>query len=211
MEYQTGDILEGTVSKITNFGAFISLPNGQSGLVHISEVSDNYVKDINDYLSVGQHVKVIVTNVEDDKIDLSIKRANPQEKSEETLVSGIDAKYQVGDVVEGTVTGIAKFGAFIDLPGGVRGLAHISEISDDYVKNINNYLSIGQKVKAMVIGLDKDKTSLSIKQADPDNQIKSAAAGTGLNKERFEQQLSKCLREGNINSQLSQDRLDRFC
>ena len=211
MEYQIDDILEGTVGKITDFGAFINLPNGQSGLVHISEVSNNYVKDINDYLSVGQNVKVVVTNIEGDKIDLSMKKAAPKKESDECFISGVDAKYQVGDIVEGTVTGIAKFGAFIDLPGGVRGLAHISEISDDYVKNINNYLSIGQKVKVVIIGLDKEKTSLSIKQASPDNQLKNISAGIGLDKNRFERELSKCLKEGNINSQLSQDRLDRFC
>ena len=208
MEYQINDTLEGKVRRITDFGAFIDLPDNNTGLVHISEISNNYVQDVNDYLSVGQNVKVMVTNIDGDKIDLSIKKANPQEEASEPLVSGIDAKYQVGDIVEGTVTGIAKFGAFVDLPGGVRGLVHISEVSDDYVKNINNYLSIGQKVKVMIIGLEGEKTALSIKQADPDHQLRNVAAGQS--QENLDRMISKALKDGNTAGEMSSKWTDRW-
>ncbi|MTD32173.1 S1 domain-containing RNA-binding protein [Planomicrobium sp. YIM 101495] len=79
MSIEVGSKLEGKVTGITNFGAFVQLPSGQTGLVHISEVADNYVKDINDHLKVGEMVEVKVMNVEaDGKIGLSIRKAKPQ-------------------------------------------------------------------------------------------------------------------------------------
>lgn len=74
---------------------------------------------------------------------------------------------KVGNVVEGTVTGITNFGAFVQLPEGETGLVHISEVSDDYVKDINNYLKKNQKVKVKVLSVEKGKISLSIRQAKP--------------------------------------------
>lgn len=78
MDIQVGSLLEGKVSSITNFGAFISLEDGKSGLVHISEVSNTFVNDVHDFLQVGQTVKVKVLSAENGKINLSIKRAQPQ-------------------------------------------------------------------------------------------------------------------------------------
>ncbi|NLM24888.1 MAG: RNA-binding protein S1 [Firmicutes bacterium] len=78
MSIDVGSIVEGKVTGITNFGAFVELSNGQTGLVHISEVADAYVKDINDYLKQDDTVKVKVINIDDGKIGLSIKQANPQ-------------------------------------------------------------------------------------------------------------------------------------
>ena len=80
MEPQVGTILEGTVSKITRFGAFVSLENHKSGLVHISEIANTYVNDVHDFLQEGQTVKVIVVSVENGKINLSIKKALPKEE-----------------------------------------------------------------------------------------------------------------------------------
>lgn len=82
MQLTVGEILEGKVSGITKFGAFVSLPDGQSGLVHISEIANSYVNDVNDHVSVGQTVKVKVIGINDGKINLSIKKAEPMQRPE---------------------------------------------------------------------------------------------------------------------------------
>ena len=118
-------------------------------------------------------------------------------------------KYQLKDIVEGTVSGIAKFGAFVDLPDGTRGLVHISEISDDYVKNIGDYLSMGQKVKVMIINHDGERTALSIKQAGPENQLDNVGGGKSEN-QNFERMMKNYLRDsGDVIREL-EGRADRF-
>lgn len=104
-------------------------------------------------------------------------------------------KYQLNDVVEGTVSGIANFGAFIDLPDGTRGLVYISEISDDYVKNIGNYLSVGQKVKVAIIEQNEEKgrIALSIRKANPDNKFADVSGGQSGNR-NFEKMMKNYLR-----------------
>lgn len=108
---------------------------------------------------------------------------------------------EVGKVVEGVVTGITNFGAFIQLEKGKTGLVHISEISSNYVKDINNYLKDKDKVKVKILAIDKDgKISLSIKQAQPKRSTKSPYQWNGneqtqLNGESFEDQLSKFLKD----------------
>ena len=115
-------------------------------------------------------------------------------------------KYQLKDIVEGTVSGIAKFGAFVDLPDGTRGLVHISEISDDYVKNIGDYLSMGQKVKVMIINHDGERTALSIKQAGPENQLDNVGGG----KSNFERMMKNYLRDSGDVIRDLEGRADRF-
>lgn len=102
-------------------------------------------------------------------------------------------KYQLNEIIQGTVTAIKNFGAFIKLPDGNTGLVHISEISDDYVKNISNYLSIGQKVKVMIIGFKDSKISLSIRKANPENKLKNVSGGN----KNFEHMMKDYLRNSN--------------
>lgn len=108
---------------------------------------------------------------------------------------------EVGKVVEGVVTGITKFGAFVDLPGKVRGLVHISEVSSDYVRDVNDFLKINDRVKVKVLSVDgKGKVGLSIRQAIETNkhvkkQSKVAASAT------FEDKLSKFLKESDERQQ----------
>ena len=92
MEFAVGAILEGKVTGITKFGAFVALPGGKSGLVHISNISDSYVSDINEFLTVGQEVKVKITNVDYDKkrISLSIREALTEEVDYDAEVQGLD-------------------------------------------------------------------------------------------------------------------------
>ncbi len=97
MELELGKIVDGKVSGITNFGAFIELPEGKSGLVHISEVSKDYVKDINDHLKVGDSVRVKITNIDPNgKIGLSIKKAQEEERKQKYVFSGVPAEFSFG-------------------------------------------------------------------------------------------------------------------
>lgn len=182
MNYKVDDVLEGTVVEIRDIGAFVELSNGLRGLVHISEISNNYVTNVSDYLYVGQKVKVKIIGLKDNKISLSISKASNNNCCEQ---------YQINDIVEGIVSGISDFGAFVDLPDGSRGLIHISEVSDEYVKNINNYLSIGQKVKVMIIDKNNNKIALSVRRADP----KLAKVAGGRGDQRFEKMVEHFLKQ----------------
>ncbi len=94
MDLELGKIVDGKVSGITNFGAFIELPEGKSGLVHISEVSKDYVKDINEHLKVGDSVRVKITNIDPNgKIGLSIKKAQEEERKKKYVFSGVPAEF----------------------------------------------------------------------------------------------------------------------
>ena len=181
--YEIDETVEGTVVEIRDIGAFVELPNKMRGLVHISEVSDDYVINVSDYLSVRQKIKVKIIGNDNNKIALSIRKVNDKSYCE---------KYQVNDIVEGTVSGISDFGAFVDLPGGSRGLVHISEISDDYVKNVNNYLSIGQKVKVMIIDKNNNKIALSVRRADP--KLAKVSGGRSLDP-HFDKMLERFLKQ----------------
>ena len=180
-DYKIDDVIEGTVVEIRDIGAFVELPNGLRGLVHISEVSNNYVTNVSDYLYVGQKVKVKIIGLKDNKISLSISKAD----------NNCCEQYQINDIVEGIVSGISDFGAFVDLPDGSRGLVHISEVSDEYVKNINNYLSIGQKIKVMIIDKNNNKIALSVRRADP----KLAKVSGGKSDQRFEKMVEHFLKQ----------------
>lgn len=149
---RAGIIVTGRVNNIKNFGAFVELPNGQTGLIHISEISYQYVKDINEILSIGQKIRVKILRVEDNKIELSLKQAQP-------------IKLRIGTIVEGRVKNIVNFGAFVELPNGQTGFVHISKISSSYVKDIHSFLSVGQKVQVEILSVEDSKIELSLKQA----------------------------------------------
>ncbi len=156
-----GDRIEGTVSRIVEFGAFVDL-GGVDGLIHISEMSWGRVKKVTDVLKVGDKVTVTVLDVnpEKGKISLSLKdlNADPWNTAAE--------KYAVGNVVAGKVVRMVPFGAFIELEEGVDGLVHISQIAYKHVEKPEDELTVGQEIQAKVTELDLDnkKISLSIKE-----------------------------------------------
>lgn len=156
-----GDKIDGKVSRIVDFGAFVDL-GGVDGLIHISEMSWGRVKKVTDVLSVGDAVTVTVLDVnpEKGKISLSLKDLNADPwKDAET-------KYAVGNVVSGKVVRMVPFGAFVELEEGVDGLVHISQIAYKHVEKPEDELSIGQEIQAKVTELDlaAKKISLSIKE-----------------------------------------------
>ena len=153
-----GDVVEGTVKNVTDFGAFIDL-GGVDGLLHISEMSWGRVENPKKVFTVGQTVKVFVKSISDTKIALSMKfdDANPWNNASE--------RFAVGNVVKGTVARMTEFGAFIELAPGVDALLHVSQISKDHVEKPADVLKIGQEVEAKVVDFNEDekKISLSIK------------------------------------------------
>lgn len=153
-----GMTVEGTVKNVTDFGAFIDL-GGADGLLHISEMSWGRVENPKKVFKVGDVVKVLIKDIQGEKIALSLKfaDANPWIKAAE--------KYALETIVTGKVARMTDFGAFVELEPGVDALLHVSQISRDHVEKPSDVLKVGQEVTAKVVDFNNDdkKISLSIK------------------------------------------------
>ena len=156
-----GDTVEGRVKNVTDFGAFIDL-GGADGLLHISEMSWGRVENPKKVLKVGDTLKVLIKDIQGEKIALSLKfpETNP-------WLTAAD-KYAVGNVVEGKVARMTDFGAFVELEPGVDALLHVSQISRDHVDKPSDVLSYGQVITAKVVDFNEEsqKISLSMKALD---------------------------------------------
>ncbi|MDO5724695.1 MAG: bifunctional 4-hydroxy-3-methylbut-2-enyl diphosphate reductase/30S ribosomal protein S1 [Tissierellia bacterium] len=159
-----GDIVEGIVRRITNFGAFVDI-GGIDGLVHITEIAWNRVNKVSDVLSPNDKisVKVLKVDPENDRISLSLKQT-----MKEPWVDFIE-NYEVGDILTGKVINLLSFGAFVRLDCGVDGLLHVSQIANEHVEKPSDVLEIGEEVMIKIIGINRDKRkiSLSIKELLP--------------------------------------------
>ena len=155
---KVGDVIEGTVKNVTDFGAFIDL-GGVDGLLHISEMSWGRVENPKKVFTVGQTVRVFIKNITDTKIALSMKF------EDENPWNGATEKYAVGNVVKGKVARMTDFGAFVELAPGVDALLHVSQISQEHVEKPSDVLKIGQEVEAKIVDFNEEekKISLSIK------------------------------------------------
>lgn len=155
---KVGDVIEGTVKNVTDFGAFIDL-GGVDGLLHISEMSWGRVENPKKVFTVGQQVRVFIKNITDTKIALSMKF------EDENPWNGAAEKYAVGNVVKGKVARMTDFGAFVELAPGVDALLHVSQISQEHVEKPSDVLKIGQEVEAKIVDFNEEdkKISLSIK------------------------------------------------
>ncbi|MBS3740149.1 polyribonucleotide nucleotidyltransferase [Candidatus Bipolaricaulota bacterium] len=142
-EVEPGEEFVGEVVRVEDFGAFVQLPNKSEGLVHVSKLSDGYVDNVKDITSVGEEMRVKVIG-HDDQGRLDLKRAAPE--SEEAL--------EVGDTTDAEITKTTDFGAFVETPGGETGLIHISELSRDYVKSVDDVVQPEDKVKVKLINID---------------------------------------------------------
>ncbi len=171
-----GDIIEGTVKNVTDFGAFIDL-GGVDGLLHISEMSWGHVDNPKKLYHVDDKVKVFIKNINGHKIALSCKfdDANPW--------NGASEKYAVGSIVTGTVARMTDFGAFIELEPGIDALLHVSQISRDHVEKPSDVLKTGMEVTAQVVELreNEHKISLSIKAMDQNEDNAEAETVEGDN------------------------------
>lgn len=168
-----GEVRDGTVSSVVNFGAFVDL-GGMDGLVHVSELSWQHVNHPSELVKVGDEVKVKVLEVDRDRERISLSIRQTTEDPWDVFAND----NEVGDVVEGTVTKTVPFGAFVSVADGVEGLVHVSEIAVHRVESPELELSIGQKVQVKITEKDDERrrVSLSIKQALPDYKERTAAA-----------------------------------
>ena len=153
-----GDVVEGVVKNVTDFGAFIDI-GGADGLLHISEMSWGRVENPKKVFKVGDKVKVFIKDINGTKIALSLKfeDANPWKDAAE--------KYAVGNVVTGRVARMTDFGAFVELEPGVDALLHVSQISKEHIEKPSDVLKVGDEVTAKVVDFNEadKKISLSVK------------------------------------------------
>ena len=153
-----GDVVEGVVKNVTDFGAFIDI-GGADGLLHISEMSWGRVENPKKVFKVGDKVKVFIKDIDGTKIALSLKfeDANPWKDAAE--------KYAVGNVVTGRVARMTDFGAFVELEPGVDALLHVSQISKEHIEKPSDVLKVGDEVTAKVVDFNEadKKISLSVK------------------------------------------------
>ena len=163
-----GDVIEGKVARLTNFGAFIDI-GGVDGLVHVSELSHEHVKSPEDVVSIGDQVKVKVKSVDKDseRISLSIKDTLP------SPFESLRGEVNEGEEIEGKVVRLTSFGAFVEIKPGVQGLVHISEISHSHIGTPGEVLEPGQvvSVKILSVDIDNERISLSIKATLPDENV----------------------------------------
>ncbi|MBE5832910.1 MAG: 30S ribosomal protein S1 [Butyrivibrio sp.] len=155
---KAGDVVDGTVKNVTDFGAFIDL-GGADGLLHISEMSWGRVESPKKVFKIGDTVKVLVKSIDGNKIALSRKFDDENPWKDAT------SKYAVGNIVKGKVARMTDFGAFIELEPGIDALLHVSQIAKEHVEKPADVLKVGQEVEAKIVDFNEDekKISLSIK------------------------------------------------
>ncbi len=161
-----GDVMEGTVKNITDFGVFVDL-GGVDGLLHITDLSWGRVNHPSEVVQLDQKITVKVLDYDKERQRISIGLKQLQSHPWE----GVEGKYPVGAKVRGRVVSIARYGAFVELERGLEGLVHISEMSwTQHVKHPSAILSVGDEVDVVVLNIDKEnrKISLGLKQVDPD-------------------------------------------
>ncbi|MGZ4122078.1 MAG: 30S ribosomal protein S1 [Tumebacillaceae bacterium] len=184
-DIQVGQVLTGTVQRLTNFGAFVDL-GGVDGLVHISEMAHHRVETPGDVVKEGDTVQVKVLKVDPSagRVSLSIKQATKGPWGD------VAQKFHTGDIVTGTVKRLVSFGAFVELLPGVEGLVHISQIANRHVATADEALEIGQEVKVKVLDVNEaeQRISLSIREVEGDRQRREVEKYTKQNNNQYEDQ-----------------------
>ena len=169
---KAGDVVDGTVKNVTDFGAFIDL-GGADGLLHISEMSWGRVESPKKAFKIGDTVKVLVKSIDGSKIALSRKFDNENPWKDATV------KYAVGNVVTGKVARMTDFGAFVELEPGIDALLHVSQIAKEHVEKPADVLKVGQEVEAKIVDFNEEekKISLSIKAMFAPEKEEEAESG----------------------------------
>jgi small subunit ribosomal protein S1 len=152
-----GDVVDGQISNIVDFGAFVDLA-GMDGLIHISELSWSHVNHPSEVLEIGQDVKVKVLDIDRERQRISLGLKQTQSDPWQQVLD----TYNEGDEVEGKVTKVVTFGAFVEILPGVEGLVHISELAQHHVENPREVVSQGDEVKAKIIEVDGERRRLSL-------------------------------------------------
>jgi len=161
-ELTVGDVVEGVVTGVIDFGAFVNV-DGIEGLIHISEISWERVDNPRNYVKVGENVKAKIIAIDKDRLSLSLKQM-----SEDPWLEQVKA-FKKGDSVEGKVTRITPFGAFVQLSPSVEALVHVSEMSDDEAVDPEKLFQLNEKKEFKVLDIDTEnrKIALSLKEAKP--------------------------------------------
>lgn len=172
-QYKVGNVIEGAVTAVTDFGVFVEFGENLEGLVHISEIAWQRIDDPRTIIKVGERIKAQIIKIENSKIFLSIKSLITDPWKE------ITKKYNVGDIVEGKVLKVNPFGLFVELDADIHGLAHISELSSKQVGDPHEIAQPGQVLKFMILSIEpkEHRLGLSIKaigkkKREPDASIK---------------------------------------
>lgn len=174
------DIIEWVISWILSYGLFVTF-DWLEGLVHVSEIDWGHVTNPSKFAKVGMKVKVKVIWLDSEKISLSIKRL--KENPWETLAK----KYKLNDTITAPISRISKFGAFMDLEGGIQGLIHLSEISHGVVKDIRDHIKVGEEVTAKIINFEPEKKRIGLSL----KALQEAPAETETSKEEKKEDKSE--------------------
>ncbi len=168
---KVGDIVEGVVTGVIDFGAFVNV-DGIEGLVHISEISWERVDNPRNYIKVGETIKAKIIGIDKDRLSLSVKQM-----TEDPWLDQVKA-FKKGEVVEGKVTRITPFGAFVQLSPSVEALVHVSEMSDDETVDPEKLFQLNEKKQFKVLDIDTEnrKIALSLKEAKAKAKPKAAPA-----------------------------------
>ncbi len=172
-----GDVVEGQISNIVDFGAFVDL-DGMDGLIHISELSWSHVNHPSEVLEIGQTVKVKVLDIDRDRQRISLGLKQTQTDPWQQVLD----TYGENDVVEGRVTKVVTFGAFVEILPGVEGLVHISELAQHHVENPREVVSQGDLVNVKIIEVDAERRrlSLSLKRVEEGDETRPPIEGGEL-------------------------------
>ncbi len=170
---EPGQVVEGKISNIVDFGAFVDL-EGIDGLIHISELSWSHVNHPSEVVAIGDTVRIKVLDIDRDRQRISLGLKQTQEDPWQRVIN----THRGGDVLEGTVTKVVAFGAFVEILPGVEGLVHISELADHHVENPSEVVEPGSKLNVKILEIDEERRrlSLSIKRVEGQNM---AMAGLG--------------------------------
>lgn len=164
---EEGQVIEGVVQRITNFGAFVDI-GGVDGLVHISQLAHEHVEATSDVVSEGEEIKVEILSIDldNERISLSRKKVIPGPWV------NISDRVSPGDIIQGTVKRLVNFGAFVEVQPGVEGLVHISQIANRHIGTPEEVLEIEQVVSAKILSIDEEqeRISLSIKEVEEDQE-----------------------------------------
>jgi small subunit ribosomal protein S1 len=165
-DLEAGQVVEGKISNIVDFGAFVDL-DGIDGLIHISELSWSHVNHPSEVVTIGDTVRIKVLDIDRDRQRISLGLKQTQEDPWQRVVS----THRPGDVLEGAVTKVVAFGAFVEILPGVEGLVHISELADHHVENPSEVVEPGTKLNVKILEIDEERRrlSLSIKRVEGQN------------------------------------------
>lgn len=166
--------IAGTVRSVMPYGAFVTLPDGNDGLLHISQISDTFTSNVEDLVKPGDEVQVRVIKVDMDKKQVALSMKDPSAKppprqqrggsgvNKKEILKELAGKYDEKTFVPGTVSSIMDFGAFVKLPEGVEGLVHISQVKDGYLASVADELAVGDEVQVRVASVDQKKGQIKL-------------------------------------------------